>query len=375
MTDYRTEAPPILRDFLAYHETIQGHSSKTVDEYFLDLRNFFRYIKLEKGLAPRGTQLDQISIDDLDLSLVRSVKLTDIYAYLSYLSRARARNAHDPSAGYGLMATSRARKVATIRSFYKYMVVKAKLMDESPVQELDSPKTRRSLPQFLTLDEAIQLLDSIDGENAERDFCIITLFLNCGLRISEMVGLNLTDVRGDRLRVLGKGNKERILYLNVACQEAIQDWLKVRDQSGAADKYALFITRKHTRVTKDGLHYMLKQRFKQAGLDASKLSAHKLRHTAVGLTDSAFQNRSELTGISLPDSVRAIGLNAFQGCSSLREIALPAGISVVEDELFRGCAALKNAAAANPLGSRKRGRPSGSKNKKTSPEPEDSEDD
>ncbi len=352
MTDYRTEAPPILRDFLAYHETIQGHSSKTVDEYFLDLRNFFRYIKLEKGLVPRGTQLDQISIDDLDLSLVRSVKLTDIYAYLSYLSRARARNAHDPSAGYGLMATSRARKVATIRSFYKYMVVKAKLMDESPVQELDSPKTRRSLPQFLTLDEAIQLLDSIDGENAERDFCIITLFLNCGLRISEMVGLNLTDVRGDRLRVLGKGNKERMLYLNVACQEAIQDWLKVRDQSGAADKYALFISRKHTRVTKDGLHYMLKQRFKQAGLDASKLSAHKLRHTAATLM---LQNGVDVR--------------------TLQEVLGHEHLNTTQIYTHVDNAALKNAAAANPLGSRKRGRPAGSKNKKTSPEPEDSEDD
>ncbi len=254
MIDYRIEAPPILRDFLTYHETIQGHSKKTVDEYFLDLRTFFRYIKIEKGRVPRATPLEQISISDVDLALIRSVTLTDIYAFLSFLSRDRVKNANDPNSRYGLEVSSRARKVATIRSFYKYLVTKAKLLDESPIQELDSPKIRQTLPRYLTLEESIQLLESIDGDNAERDFCIITLFLNCGLRISELVGLNLADVRGDRLRVLGKGNKERIVYLNAACQAAIEDWLVVRSQSGAADPYALFITRKHTRITKAGVH-------------------------------------------------------------------------------------------------------------------------
>ena len=160
---------------------------------------------------------------------------------------------------------------------------KAKLLDENPIQELDSPKIRQTLPRYLTLDESIQLLESIDGENAERDFCIITLFLNCGMRISELVGLNLSDIQEDRIRVLGKGNKERIIYLNAACQNAIKDWLSVRSHSGAADPSALFISRKHTRLTKDGVHYMLKQRFTAAGLDSSKYSAHKLRHTAATL--------------------------------------------------------------------------------------------
>ena len=232
MTDYRLEAPPILRDFLTYHETIQGHSKKTVDEYFLDLRTFFRYIKIEKGRVPRTTPLDEISIGDVDLALVKSVTLTDIYAFLSFLSRDRVKNANDPNSRHGLEVSSRARKVATIRSFYKYLVSKAKLLDENPIQELDSPKIRQTLPRYLTLDESIQLLESIDGENAERDFCIITLFLNCGLRISELVGLNLSDIRGDRIRVLGKGNKERIIYLNAACQSAIEDWLEVRSHSG-----------------------------------------------------------------------------------------------------------------------------------------------
>lgn len=335
MTDYRTEAPPILRDFLAYHETIQGHSRKTVDEYYLDLRNFFRYIKIEKGIVSRSMPLDEISIDDLDISLVKSVTLADIYSYLSFLSRDRVKNAKNPSVGYGLLASTRARKVATIRSFYKYLVTKAKLLDESPIQELDSPRQRQSLPRYLTLDESIQLLESIDGENAERDFCIITLFLNCGIRISELVGLNLTDVRGDRLRVLGKGNKERVVFLNVACQNAIEDWLAVRDKSGAADRYALFISRKHTRVTKAGVHYMLKQRFTAAGLDSSKYSAHKLRHTAATLM--------------LQNGVDVRTLQEVLGHEHLNTTQI---YTHVDSDALRG------AAQANPLGGMKRrGRP------------------
>lgn len=281
--DYRTQAPPVLRDFLAYHETIQGHSSKTVDEYFLDLRTFLRYMKIEKGLTPRSVPLDEIPIDDVDVALIRSVTLADVYSYLSFLSRDRVKNHNAPQAGCGLEASTRARKVASIRSFYKYLVNKAKVMTDNPIQELDAPRQRQTLPRFLTLDECIQLLDSIDGANAERDFCIITLFLNCGLRISELVGLNLTDVREDRMRVLGKGNKERFVFLNAACRGALDDWLAVRAQSAAIDPYALFITRKRTRITKDGVHYMIKKRLKAAGLDSEKYSAHKLRHTAATL--------------------------------------------------------------------------------------------
>lgn len=281
--DYRTEAPAIIRDFLSYHETIQGHSRKTVDEYFLDLRNFFRYIKIERGCVPRSTDLDQISIDDLDLDLVRSVKLSDVYSYMNYLSRDRAKHANSPDTGYGLTPAARARKIAAIRSFYKYITSKAKLMDENPMQDLDSPRLKKALPHYLSLDESIQLLESVDGENKERDYCILIIFLNCGLRISELVGLNLTDIRNDQLRVLGKGNKERILFLNEACRQAIDDWLAVRGTQGIIDKNALFITRRHTRMTTDAVHYMIKKRLTAAGLDASMYSAHKLRHTAATL--------------------------------------------------------------------------------------------
>ena len=281
--DYRTDAPPILRDFLTYHEAIQGHSRKTVDEYFLDLRNFFRFIKIEKNKVSRSTEFDAIDISDVDLDLVRSVTLTDVYSYMNYLSRDRAQQPNSAQTGYGLKATSRARKVAAIRSFYKYLTNKAKLLTENPMQDLDAPRTKKALPRYLDLDSSIQLLESVDGDFQARDRCILTLFLNCGLRISELIGLNVSDIRGDQLRVLGKGNKERILYLNDACVQAIQDYLAVRPGQQAIDRNAFFLSRRRTRISKSAVEKLVKKYLLKAGLDSTQYSPHKLRHTAATL--------------------------------------------------------------------------------------------
>ena len=284
MTDYRTDAPPILRDFLVYHETIQGHSRRTVDEYFLDLRNFFRFLKLDKGRVARNTPLDQISIDDVDLELVSSVTLSDVYSYMNYLSRDRIVHPNSPDAHSGLSAPARARKVAAIRSFYKYLTNKAKLISENPMQDLDSPHLKKSLPRYLDLEESVSLLDHVDGANQARDYCILTLFLNCGLRISELVGLNVADVRGNQLRVLGKGNKERMLFLNEACQSALEDWLTERSMLTLVDQNALFVTlQNRRRISQAAVHKLVKKHLAAAGLDSTQYSAHKLRHTAATL--------------------------------------------------------------------------------------------
>ena len=281
--DYRSDAPKILRDFLIYHETIKGHSQNTVDEYFLDLRTFFRYLKTQRGLAPRETDLEEISIDDVDLDFVRAVTLSEVYAYLAFLSRDRVKNQRSHDAAYGISAASRARKIASIKSFYKYLTVKAKLLDENPVQDLDSPKIPKSLPRYLSLAESERLLASVDSRNRERDYCILCIFLNCGLRISEIVGLNLSDIRTDHLRVVGKGSKERVVYLNDATAAAINGYLLVRRRIEAVDKSALFLSNRKTRMSREAVHNMVKNSLLRAGLDASKYSAHKLRHTAATL--------------------------------------------------------------------------------------------
>ena len=184
---------------------------------------------------------------------------------------------------YGINARSRARKVATIRSYYKYLTVKAHILEKNPVQDLDSPKTMKSLPHYLSLDESIQLLSSVEGENKVRDFCILTIFLNCGLRISEVVGLNLPDIAADHLRVLGKGNKERIVYLNEACVEAINDYLAVRKTVTAIDKNAVFLSNRRKRISRETVHHLVKNHLSAAGLDSGQYSSHKLRHTAATL--------------------------------------------------------------------------------------------
>lgn len=283
MNDYRTEAPPILRDFLSYHETIKAHSQLTVDEYFLDLRNFFRYIKMTRDSSLKDKELSEIDISDVGIELIGSVTLSDIYNYMSYLSRDRVLHQNSRNSGYGLNAKSRARKIATIRSFYNYVCNKAHLIEQNPVKDIDTPKTMKALPKYLTLDESMQLLNSVDGKNRERDYAILTLFLNCGLRISELCGLNLNDIQDEALRVLGKGNKVRIVYLNDACLSALNSYLAVRRPITGRDQNALFLSSRNERVSRSTVHALVKKHIAGAGLDASQYSSHKLRHTAATL--------------------------------------------------------------------------------------------
>ena len=283
MLNYRDDSPQILCDFLSYHETIKAHSQKTVDEYYLDMRNFFRYLKQTRIQNLKTVPLDEISILDVDIDMIRSITLTDIYGYLSYLSRDRAQQPNSRKTEYGLSASTRARKIATLRSFFNYLTTKVHLLDQNPVKDLDSPKLKKTLPKYLTLDESLDLLENVDGANRERDYCILTLFLNCGLRISELIGLNLSDIQGDALRVLGKGNKTRIVYLNDACKSALEQYLAVRRPISGKDENALFITVRNARISRAAVHLLVKKHLANAGLDSSEYSSHKLRHTAATL--------------------------------------------------------------------------------------------
>lgn len=283
MITYRDQSPQILCDFLSYHETIKAHSKKTVDEYFLDLRNFFRYIKQSREPSLRSVAWDEISIMDVDIEFIRAITLTDIYGYLTYLSRDRAQQPNSDKTDYGLSASTRARKIATLRSFFNYLTQKVHLLENNPIKDLDSPKLMKTLPKYLTLDESMELLESVDGANRERDYCILTLFLNCGLRISELIGLNLGDIQGEALRVLGKGSKVRIVYLNDACKNALENYLSVRRPISGKDQNALFLSSRNQRISRSNVHALVKKHISQAGLDSTQYSSHKLRHTAATL--------------------------------------------------------------------------------------------
>ena len=274
------DCPLILREFLTYHETIKGQSQLTISEYYLDLRMFLRFVKLMRSELPIDTCLDDIDIKDIDIRFIEDISTTDIYEFLSYLAHERKYNDDSPTPNGGISASARARKLSAIKSFYKYLTVRTKLLDENPVAELEYPKLRKSLPKYLSLDQSAALLKAVSGPNEKRDYAIIMLFLNCGIRRSELVGLNLNDVYEDRIRVVGKGNKERFVYFGAPCRKAIDAYLPERQKIVLTDNRALFGSRDHNRISVTAVHRLIKKYLLMAGLDPDQYSAHKLRHTA-----------------------------------------------------------------------------------------------
>lgn len=263
--------PPVLVQFMGYLSTVKAKSDKTVREYYLDLRTFFRYMKLRRGMVPADIDFEEISISDLDLDMIRTITLSDVYEYLNYLTNARK---NGPAA--------RARKVSSLRTFFKYLTVRTHLLEKNPIEELESPKIKKSLPKYLTLEQSKQLLQEPEGKYKERDFCMLTLFLNCGIRLSELCGIDLGDIRSDHtLKVTGKGNKERIVYLNQACLDAIEAYLRVRPRSDLKDRNALFISYQKKRISSQMVQHIVKRYLTEIGLES--YSTHKLRHTAATL--------------------------------------------------------------------------------------------
>ena len=275
-----TDCPQILRDFLAYHENIKGQSPKTISEYYLDLRLFLRFIKLMRSDMSIRADINDISIKEVDLEFIRQITTSDIFDFLSYLTNDRVANQNAQIKDYGISPASRARKLSAIKSLFKYLTVRTKQLAENPVADLEYPKLRKSLPKFLTLEQSAALLQAVTGPNQKRDYAIIMLFLNCGIRRSELVGLNLNDVYEDRIRVVGKGNKERFVYFGVACRKAIDAYLPERNKKTLADNRALFGSRDNNRISTTAVHRLIKKYLLAAGLDADSYSAHKLRHTA-----------------------------------------------------------------------------------------------
>lgn len=275
-----SDCPQILRDFLTYHETIKGQSQLTISEYYLDLRMFLRFMKLMRCDMPIHTKLDEIDIRDINIHFIESIRTSDLFDFLSYLANDRTVNPDSSVPEYGISPASRARKLSSIKSFFKYLTVRTKQLTENPAADLEYPKLRKSLPKYLTLEQSAALLKAVSGQNQERDYAILMLFLSCGIRRSELVGLNLSDVYEDRIRVVGKGNKERFVYFGSSCRKAIDAYLPIRHKMVLSDNRALFGSRNSNRISTDAVHALVKKAFLKAGLDASQFSAHKLRHTA-----------------------------------------------------------------------------------------------
>ncbi|HOS69895.1 MAG TPA: tyrosine recombinase XerC [Bacillota bacterium] len=263
--------PDIAVEFLEYMETIRGKSKNTITAYSYDLALFFKFIKMKRGYVATDMDIDEIPVDDVDMYIINNISLADLYSFLSFAANQRDNKNY-----------ARARKVACIRSFFKYLH-KMKMIKENPSIELESPKINSRHPIYLTLEESKQLLASIDGENKERDYAIITLFLNCGLRLSELISIDINKINNDILTVIGKGSKERTVYLNKACIDAINNYLKVRPVDDVEDKNALFLSERKRRISKRTVQYLVKKYIGISNLDMEKYSPHKLRHTAATL--------------------------------------------------------------------------------------------
>lgn len=276
------EFSPIIREFASYKTVIQGCSPRTVEEYLLDLRTFFRYLeaKDDRALLADAEEFKKIPVDCVDLDYLRSVTTDQIYDFLLYTDTERENH-----------TSAKARKLSAIKALYKFLVNKRGLLESNPTANIDSPKRKKALPKFLTLEESTYLLEVIANDaaspNRERDYAIVTLFLNCGMRLSELVGVNLPDVDHElrSMRVLGKGNKERIIYLNDACRSALGSYLTLRlsgDMAKTRDK-AVFLSSRMQRISVKTVQAMVYKYLEIAGLGARKLSVHKLRHTAATL--------------------------------------------------------------------------------------------
>ncbi len=269
--------PEFLNSFLDYTATILNKSPNTVKEYNYDLNRFLRYIMFHLGIT-KEKNIDQIDIHDLTLDEMNKITLDDIHSYLFYLTNT-----------FQSKPATRARKAASIRVFFKYLTQKG-LISQNPAMNLETPKLGKRMPKYLSLDDSKKLLavaDSEDDRNKERDYAILTLFLNCGIRLSELVGINIKDIdfSENKLNVIGKGNKERTIYLNKACINAINSYLSVRPKTGIkkGSEDALFLSERLERISNRTVQHIVKQELLKAGLDTNKYSVHKLRHTAATL--------------------------------------------------------------------------------------------
>lgn len=273
--------PEFLNAFLDYSVTILNKSPNTIKEYNYDIAYFLKYLMHEYGLS-KEQDIKQISIRHMPAEVLQRVTLEDIHGFLMYLTL----HFHSKPA-------TRARKVASIRVFFNYLTKKANLLQVNPAQDLETPKLDRRQPRYLSLEQSQKLLAIAKDEenrNKERDFAIITVFLNCGVRLSELVGMNIKDIdfSENKLTVIGKGNKERTIYLNKACVKALKDYIAVRPREGVKNdlqnsRDAVFLSERRERISNRTVQHIVKQELKKAGLDARKFSVHKLRHTAATL--------------------------------------------------------------------------------------------
>lgn len=268
------ELPSLVIKYLNYLSGTLNKSELTVLEYGSDLRLFYRFLLKNKNLVNDDTEFEKIDIKNISDEFICNVSLDDVYSFLAYCRNERKNDSN-----------ARARKAVAIKRFYLFLEAQNMIKGKNMIALIDLPQKKKSLPKYLTLQQSISLLKAVEGENSYRDYCILVLFLNCGLRLAELVAIDFTDISFENktLRVLGKGNKERIVYLNDTCINALNDYIKVRPKDGVKDRNALFISNRLTRISRESVQKMVEKYLNKIGLGNQGFSVHKLRHTTATL--------------------------------------------------------------------------------------------
>lgn len=273
MNEYKKDCPGYLSDFLFYLNVVKSRAPRTVEAYYIDIRTFLRFVKISNNLIPSDTPFNEIKISDTPLELLKKFTLNNAYEYLYYTS-SKLQNS----------TTTRARKTSALKQFFVYLHKKANLITTNPLVELEIPSIKTRLPKYLTLEDSLELLSNISSSYSSRDYCIITLFLNCGMRLSELVGLNFNDINFENstMRLLGKGNKERIIYMNDSCISSLKSYYNDRPVT-PKEQDAVFLSKQNKRISKRRVQQIVEESLIKAGLDNKGITTHKLRHTAATL--------------------------------------------------------------------------------------------
>ncbi len=268
------DCPDFLREFLYYMQTIRGLSARSVESYYIDLKLFLRFIWQKRNNCINNESIQNVKIENLDFEFITTITQSDILDFLYFVMNERSNSTN-----------ARARKLSSLRGFFKYMTKKTHQLDINPCENIELPQKKQRLPKYLSLEECQELLSNVNTDFPSRDYCILMLFLNCGMRLSELVGIDIMDIRNDTLRIIGKGNKERTIYLNQGCLYALEEYIKDRNQLVSPSiEPALFISKRlKKRLSARRVEQIVTECLQKAGLSGQGYSAHKLRHTAATL--------------------------------------------------------------------------------------------
>lgn len=308
------DCPPLLDRYIKHSIAISNKAKRTVNSYVVDILLFLRFYARLSGKVAENTNLKDIKVKTMTDAEICAVTADDIFSFLYFLADDRK---NSPG--------TRKHKLSSLHSFYNYILLVEKAIDKNPVNYVERPSTKGLAtrpPKFLELDQSKALLKTIDGQFQERDYCMILLFLTCGMRLSELTRINLKDFSDKTLKIVGKGNKPRTVPLNQMCLEAIADYRAIRDGlPNLVDKDAMFVSKRTgKRIGNRQVEKIVTKYIAESGLQATGCTTHSLRHSAATMYYRAGVDLQQIARILGHSSTKVTEIYTHIDESSLAEI-------------------------------------------------------